>query len=181
MPRRWHRNTSTIVGYGGKRIPLPPAPLEPERNEVSRLGYCPSSPRSRLYASAPTWHPESWGLGLSTLSALIPTWYPLAPEGAQNRKSPPATRTTPTGSPLVTFGWALGYSGLQGTSPLRTVGRALPRAEAGSVARNITTTAPVVAKTHVTLLTSPDVHSIAPEVDGQDNLANPTSCSPEPW
>ena len=43
------------------------------------------------------------------------------------------------------------------------------------MASTTTAAALAVAKTNVGLLTLPNVHSIAPGVDGQNNLANPTS------
>ena len=52
--------------------------------------------------------------------------------------------------------------------------------EAGLVASTTPVTAVAVTKTHVGLLTSPNTHSIAPGADGQDDLADPTSCTAEP-
>ena len=49
------------------------------------------------------------------------------------------------------------------------------------VASTTTAAALAVTKTHLGVLTSPNVHRIAPGTDGQDNIANPTSCSSEPW
>ena len=126
VPRGWHGNTSAVLGYEGGRTPPPPSMLGSEPKEVSWLGYYPSSPRSHLRASAPTWRPESWGLDLNTLSAIAPTWYPLAPAGPQNRQRAPATLTTPAGSPLWTFGRASGGPALKVNSPLRTLGQTSP-------------------------------------------------------